>query len=193
MEHESGKVIMITSAMPNNGKSSIAFNLAVSIAQEQLINVVLIDADTVRHKLSTNLGLSDSEGLLEMLVNREGDNCGLPTNLPGLRFIPAGQAHDNATELLASANMSEVLDELTDPDTVVVVDNTPLLVSSEADAVSAHADYTIVVIEAGITSVDEVESALQILKKSGSTVSFIMNKLKSTGPTDGPDYYDEIY
>jgi len=191
--HEPGKVVMITSAMPDAGKSFLAFNLAVSIAQEQLINVVLIDADPVRHKLSTVLGVRDAEGLLEILKTRNIYNGALLTDLPGLRFVPAGQAHDNATELLASAHMSEVLATFTETDTVVVIDTTPLLISGEADAISVHADHTIVVVEAGNTSVDEIESALQILQKSGSSVSFILNKLKSLSQNGASDYYYDAY
>jgi capsular exopolysaccharide synthesis family protein len=190
---EPGKVVMITSAMPSAGKSFMAFNLAVSIAQEQLINVVLIDADPVRHKLSSVLGLRDAPGLLEILQNRNINNGALPTDLPGLRFVPAGKAHDNSTELLASAHMSEVLANFTENDTVAVIDTTPLLISGEADAISAHADHTIVMVEAGNTSVDEIESVLQILKKSGSSVNFILNKLKSVNFSDVPYYLYESY
>jgi receptor protein-tyrosine kinase len=190
---EQGKVVMITSAMPNAGKSFMAFNLAVSIAQEQLLNVVLIDADPVRHELSTVLGLRDAEGLIEILKTRNTHNGALPTDLPGLRFVPAGQAHDNATELLASAHMSEFLATLANTDTVAVIDTTPLLISGEADAISAHADHTIVMVEAGITSDDEIESTLQILKKSGSSVNFILNKLKSPSFSGAPKYYYDSY
>lgn len=190
---EPGKVVMITSAMPSAGKSFMAFNLAISIAQEQLINVVLIDADPVRHKLSTVLGLRDAEGLLDILNTRNIHNGALPTDLPGFRFVPAGQTRDNSTELLASAYMSEVLATFTEKDTVVVLDTTPLLVSGEADAISAHADHTIVIVEVGNTSVDEVESTLQILQKSGSSVNFILNKLKSLNFSGAPYYYYDSY
>jgi Mrp family chromosome partitioning ATPase len=74
-----------------------------------------------------------------------------------------------------------------------VIDTTPLLISGEADAISAHADHTIVMVEAGNTSVDEIESVLQILKKSGSSVNFILNKLKSVNFSDVPYYLYESY
>lgn len=190
---EPGKVVMITSAMPDAGKSFLAFNLAVSIAQEQLINVVLIDADTVRRKLSTTLGLRDSEGLLEILAARQIKAGPIPTDLPSLSFLPAGQVHSNATELLASAYLSEVLGKFIDTDTVVVIDTTPLLVSSEAHALAARADHNIVVVEAGVSSVDEIESSLQILQGSGSSIGFVMNKLMSASNNGPPDYYYEVY
>jgi Mrp family chromosome partitioning ATPase len=137
--------------------------------------------------------LGESEGLLEILATGNMNNGALLTDLPSLRFVPAGQTHDNATELLSSAYMSEVLATFKETDTVVVVDTAPLLISSEADAMSARADHTIVVVEAGNTSVDEIDSALQILQKSGSPVCFIMNKLKSLSQNGTSDYYYERY
>lgn len=184
----SGKSVMVTSAMPGAGKSFMAFNLAASIAQEQMVNVVLIDSDIVRHNLTTALELDDRDGLMEMLRGSV-DRCILETSLPGLRFIPAGQYCENATELLASDEMAGLAESLNDPDTIVIIDSTPLLVASEAGAVAAHADHVIIVVEAGNTSVDEIGTMLQMLEKFGSTVNFIMNKLKTQNQGGGKSHY----
>jgi len=193
LESDAGKVIMVSSAMPGAGKSFFAFNLAASIAREQLIEVVLIDADTVRHNLSTILNLDDREGLVEILMSGDVSAGILDTDLPGLRFVPSGLGSEDATELLASEYMSATLASLADTNTVVILDATPLLVSSEADAISAHVDHTIVVVEAGETSADEIDTVLQMLKKYGSPVSLIMNKLKSSSKVGASDYYSVQY
>jgi protein-tyrosine kinase len=190
---EAGKVIMVTSAMPGAGKSFTAFNLAVSIAQEQLVNVVLIDADTVRHNLSNLLGMSSREGLQDILVTGDVAIGTFDTDVPGLRFIPSGLARENATELLASEYMQDLLKNFSDPNTIVILDATPLLVSSEADALSAHADHIMLVIEAGKTSVDEIENMRQLLEKSTAQVSFILNKLRAMDGKSGQYYYYSSY
>ena len=192
-ESAAGKVVMVTSALPDAGKSFVAFNLAVSIAQEQLINVVLIDADTVRHHLSTILGMHEAEGLVEGLETGDIDSKAVSTDLPGLKFVPAGQSHRHAAELLASVYMSDALATYEKSDTVVIIDTAPLLVTSEADAMAAHANHTIVVIEAGQTSVDEIESVLHILSKSDSQVNFMLNKLKSISPSGSQYHYYDSY
>lgn len=192
-ESDAGKVVMISSAMPGAGKSFIAFNLAASIAMEKLIDVVLIDCDTVRHNLTTTLGLDESQGLVEILNSQNLETGVLDTDLPGLRFIPSGQDSGTATELLASEYMSDFLAALADKNTVVVLDSTPLLVSSEADAVSSHVDHTVLVVETGQTTVDEIDAMFQMLQKSGSAVSFVMNKLKSLAKKGTPDHYKFPY
>jgi len=184
-----GKQIMVTSAMPHAGKSFMAFNLAASIAQEQLINVVLIDADIVRCNLTELLGVSGRTGLVEALTSNDLDASVVETSLSGLSFIPSGKPHVNGTELLASNYMSGLLDALEDPDTVIVMDTTPLLVTSEADAVAAHVDHVIVVVEAGNTPVEDISRVIQMLEKSNSKISFIMNKVaKITKPGGAYDY-----
>ncbi len=186
---DAGRVLMVSSAMPGAGKSFLAFNLAASIAREKLIDVVLVDTDTVRHKLSTVLGLDDRQGLVEMLTSQDFNSGILNTDLPGLRFVPSGLDNDTATELLASEYMADVLSSLAAPNTVVVLDTTPLLVTSEADAVAAHVDHTVVVVESGETSADEIDIVKHMLEKSCSSVSFIMNKLKSVGNRGVTEHY----
>lgn len=190
---ERGKTIIVTSAMPGAGKSFMAFNLAVSIAREQLVNVVLIDADVVRQNLTSLLKLTEADGLLDILVSRKIDNGVMSTELPGLRFIPSGHRRDDGTELLASNYMAQVLGALGDPDTVVVIDTTPLLVSSEADAVSAHADHILIVVEAGGTSSEELEKVLQMVNKYDASVSFVMNKLSTHGSQSDAEHYSYSY
>ena len=188
-DSSSGKQIMVTSAMPHAGKSFMALNLAASIAQEQLINVVLIDADIVRCNLTELLGTKGRAGLIEALTSNDVDASLLETSLAGLRFIPSGKPHINGTELVASNYMSGLLDALEDPDTVIILDTTPLLVTSEADAMAAHVDHVIVVVEAGNTSVEDISRVIQMLDKSDAKVSFIMNKVARSGkPGTAYDY-----
>jgi len=192
-QSEARKVVMITSAVPGAGKSFMALNLAASIAQEQLVNVVLVDADTVRHNLTTLFGLDDRVGLIEALMSKGIDQELCETSLSGLHFLPSGRHHAHGTELLASAYMSNLLSEMEDPDTVIILDTTPLLVSSEADAIATHVDHVFVVVEAGDTLISEIESVLQMLDKSGSRISFIMNKLVRSNERGSSAYSSYYY
>ena len=91
---KSGHVVLVTSDLPGAGKSFVSLNLAVSIAQEQLTEVILIDADPLRRNLTVALGLEEQAGLLETLVdcNSHPADFVIPSDIPSLHFIPAGQS-----------------------------------------------------------------------------------------------------
>jgi Mrp family chromosome partitioning ATPase len=190
---DAGRVIMVTSGVAGAGKSFTAFNLAVSIARERLLNVVLVDADSVRRNLTISLGSQDREGLLEDLSDGGLKASTLQTDIPSLKFLPTGQSVHDATELLASPSMSNLLAQFDDPDTVVVVDATPLLISTEASAICRHADQVLIIVEAGVTSVDELEAMLKLFVKSDSNISFVMNKLTTSNHSGADHYYYANY
>jgi len=187
----SGNVIMITSDLPGAGKTFVSFNLAVSIAMEQLVRVILIDADPLRRSLTHALGQEARPGLMETLADVEvkPDQVTLDTELPNLRFIPCGQPTEYATELLASRRVTEALKAFDDPDTVVILDSAPLLLTSEAHALTERVDHTVVVIEAGRTTKSQVEMMLKRLSESSSSIGFMLNKAPISSKTKYQGYY----
>ncbi len=108
---------MIASAVPGEGKTFTSINLALSMRLEEDVTVVLVDGDVVNPRLSQILGAADARGLLDVIKDPSIalSSAILQTDVPGLSFLPAGHQDPNATELLASARMQEVVSQLGRP------------------------------------------------------------------------------
>ena len=109
-----GNLIMVTSSMPGEGKSFTAVNLALSMAMEMDHTVMLVDADVARPSIMKVLGLPPGPGLLDLLVDDklEMSQVLLRTNIENLTLLPSGSPHAQATELLASAAMTDLVDDM---------------------------------------------------------------------------------
>jgi len=108
------KLVMVTSAMPQEGKTFTAFNLALSMASEREIQVVLVDADPHRGKMLDILGLEKRPGLTDYLAGtvRHLQEVLLPTERENLWVLPPGGLRSQSTELLAGPRMTEFIAEL---------------------------------------------------------------------------------
>ena len=163
-----GNLIMITSAVPGEGKSFTAANLAMSIAMELDHTVLLVDADVARPTLPTLFDLPPSKGLLDVLVDPNTDlsQVMLRTNVEKLSILPSGSRHPHATELLASDAMANLLNELATrySDRVVIFDSPPLLVTTEARALASHMGQVVLVVRAERTTQAEVRHALSLIE-----------------------------
>lgn len=188
---KAGNLVMLTSDLPQAGKSFVALNLAASIAQEQMLSVLLIDADPLRRTLTTRFDAQERAGLMEALANADtaiGDLI-LPTDVPSLRFLPAGQPRIDATELIAGPRMTEVLRSFNDPNLVVLLDSPPLLITSEARVIAEHVNHSLVVVESGRSTASDIGQILQLLQGSPASVSLILNKTPAAGASRYHDYY----
>jgi Mrp family chromosome partitioning ATPase len=186
-----GNLVMITSDLPQAGKSFISVNLGASMAAEQMTRVLLVDADPVRHTLSSRLGIDARPGLLELLAG-EADHVGeviMRTDMPSLFVLPAGQPRGDATELLAGPRMAEILATFSDPNLVVVLDSPPLLVSSEGRVLADHVHHALVVVEAGRSVTSDVATVLDLLKGTAASVSLVLNKTPIPSTSRYKDYY----
>ncbi|MXI72533.1 AAA family ATPase, partial [Mycobacterium tuberculosis] len=105
---------LATTAVPGEGKTQTAINLAVSIAMELDHTVLLVEADVIRPSALDRMGVSVSKGLLDLLTAPQTDlsEVLLKTNIPKLTLLPAGTSSSRSTELLASAAMDALLEEL---------------------------------------------------------------------------------
>jgi receptor protein-tyrosine kinase len=108
---EQGRMVMVTSSLPNEGKTFISINLALSISLERDISVVLVDADVAKSHVSRLFGLDSEIGLLDAVRDEAADveSLILPTDIPKLSILPAGRPTEMATELLASFHMESVM------------------------------------------------------------------------------------
>jgi protein-tyrosine kinase len=174
-----GNLVMIASAVPGEGKTFTSLNLALSMRLEEDVTVLLVDGDVVNPRLSQILGADDSRGLLDVIKDPSIALASaiLPTSVPGLSFLPAGHQEPNATELLASARMSEVVAQLArqDPTRLVLFDSAPLLLTTESHALTQIAGQIVMVVRADQTPQHVVLEALEALAESKS-VSLILNQ-----------------
>lgn len=190
-----GKRVMVTSAFPGEGKSFCAVNLAMSIAAERDHKVILIDADVARPSLPRMLGIDPGTGLLEWLAADTPPDVAeivLPTNVDSLSVVRAGHRHEHATELLASGAMARLLDALTTryPDSILIFDTPPLLVTTEARVVASYMGQIVMVVEAGKTSRESVTEALSTIE-SCEVIGLVLNKaqkIESQGYYQGYGY-----
>ena len=144
--------LLVTSASQGEGKSTTAANLAVVFGQSDR-RVVLVDADLRRPHLHQLFGLRNTRGLTSLLVNREADAQATlrPTEFPNVSLVPAGASPSNAAELLASARMRDVLDELSGLADIVIVDSPPVLGVSDPIILAAAGGAALLVAKSGVT------------------------------------------
>jgi len=164
----SGNLIMVTSALPGEGKTFSAINLAMSIATELDCTVMLVDADVARPSVMNVLGLPASPGLLDLVAADSTDVAPflLKTNIDKLTILPSGTQHDRATELLASDAMTRLLDDMAQryPDRIIVFDSPPLLLTTEARVLASHMGQVVIVVRAEQTLQSDVTQALSLIE-----------------------------
>lgn len=172
-------LVMVASAVPGEGKTFTALNLALSMRLEEDVTVLLVDGDVVNPRLSQILGTDDARGLLDVIKDPSVSWAAaiLPTDVPGLSFLPAGHQDPNATELLASVRMSEVASQLArqDPSRLVLFDSAPLLLTTESQALTQIAGQILLVVRADDTPQHVVLEAVESLADSKS-VSLVLNQ-----------------
>ena len=189
---ERGNMIMVTSAFPGEGKTFTAANLAMSIAMELDSRVLLVDGDVANPALLPLLGLRESSGLMDVLVNPgvQLADVMLRTNVERLSILPAGKHHRRATELLSSEAMTRMIDEMATryPDRIVLWDAPPLLPTTESRVLAGHMGQIVVVVEADRTTHHSVKSALALLEDH-PVVMAMLNKARRTDVGSYYGYY----
>lgn len=173
-----GYLILIASAMPGEGKTFTALNLALSLAMEKDLKVLLVDGDVAKPQLTHVLGLTGSPGLLDALRQPDLDVESLirPTDVPALSFLPAGAGTEEATELLSGARMERTTEQLGEQGArIVVFDSPPLLQTTESPALARMAGQVVVVVRAESTPQPVVLDALKTLEGHPS-VSLVLNQ-----------------
>jgi exopolysaccharide/PEP-CTERM locus tyrosine autokinase len=174
-------LIMVTSALPGEGKTFMAINLAISIAMELDTTVLLVDADVARPAVPERLGLPQDAGLLDLLTHKDLDvsDVLMRTNIDRLTVLTAGTPHARATELLASEAMAGLIEELAGryPDRVLVFDAPPLLSSTESRVLATHMGQVVLVVEADRTPQASVKGALDTIEDC-PVVMTVLNKIE---------------
>jgi exopolysaccharide/PEP-CTERM locus tyrosine autokinase len=188
-----GNLLMVASAMPGEGKTFMSLNLAFSIAREKDLSVLLVDGDVAKPQISKLLGAGDEAGLLDVLRTPAMDveSVVLGTDVPNLYLLPAGRQGDNATELLTSQRMHEVLSRMSERFTsrIVVFDSPPLLLTAESQALAQELGQIVLVVRAGYTPQQAVLDAVAMLG-TNKPVSLVLNQSLKTPNSDYYYYYN---
>lgn len=188
-------LIMVSSSNPNEGKTFISINLALSIALEQDKTVLLVDADVLRPSINRELRFEPKTGLLEYLLGEVTDVSDViySTNIHNLKIIPSGEPHHLTNELLASNKMEQLAKELSSryPDRIVIFDCPPILGITETPVLSNLMGQAVIVVEESKTKIGDVKAAASMLNEE-MAIGIVMNKtLKSTKDLYG--YYGYGY
>ncbi|HLW85848.1 MAG TPA: polysaccharide biosynthesis tyrosine autokinase [Candidatus Sulfotelmatobacter sp.] len=181
------KVIMVTSALPQEGKSTTSINCAVVLAQKG-VRVLLVDCDLRRPSIHKTLGMGPRSGLSNVLTGSATLKQAItvaPT-LPNLDVLPAGTPPPNPAELLASPNMRDVLEELRQQYDHIVLDTPPTLSVTDAVVLSPRADAIVLVIRSGSTTKQALRRSRDILMQVNARVSGV---LLNAVDLSSPDYY----
>jgi capsular exopolysaccharide synthesis family protein len=181
------KTILITSALPREGKSTTSINTAIVLAQKGT-RVLLIDADLRRPSIHKTLGMGPRIGLSNVLTGGATLQQATvrSTLLPNLFILPAGTPPPNPSELLASAPMFDLLAEVREQYDHVVVDTPPTLSVTDAVVLSTRADAVVLVIRSAQTTKPALRRARDILAQVNARVAgVLMNAVN----LESPDYY----
>jgi protein-tyrosine kinase len=183
------RIIVVTSAVPGDGKTFTSINLAFSMALERDISILLIDSDVAKHHITDIFGLRQHKGLLDALTDEGLDPEALvvPTSSRGLSILPAGTRVDGTAELVSSNRMRQIVTALCarNPRRILLLDSPPLLITNEGRSLVKIAGQVVLVVRAGETPRHAVQAAIDMVdeKQAGGV---ILNQVK-VGFTEG--YY----
>jgi capsular exopolysaccharide synthesis family protein len=182
---EQSRLLVLTSATPDEGKSISASNLAVTLAQQQ-IPTLLVDADLRRGSLHERFATAREPGLSEVL---RGDSTlndamhelrleeyGIP-----LYFLAAGSFPPNPAELLGSDRMRRFCEEVRKRYRAIIFDAPPLNLFTDAATLGREADATLLITRAGVTEKEALEHAVAQLQRLGASGGVVLNDVHSNG------------
>lgn len=178
------QLITITSAGSDDGKSLVAANLAITMAQSEQ-RVILVDCDLRRPALHTLFGVSNDIGLTSMLFANEDDAPPLQaTGVPGLHLLASGPLPPRPADILGSRRMGEILQGLRGLADVIIIDTPPVLAVSDAVVLAPRIDGVILVMQAGRTRREPAKQARIMLEKAKAyIVGVVLNDAEMTQST----------
>ena len=195
------KTILVTSGLPQEGKSFVSTNLAVSLARNKNARVLLIDGDMRRYTVHQVLGCDADPGLADFLANRmsltqvlqrcdpalsKGVTHGTAVSLPPLAVISGGNGGDKAADLSSNKHFEELIQTLSPLFDWIIVDSSPVLPVSDAVNLSRFCDGVLLVARSGVTEYENAQRTLAELKNA-HLLGFVLNGASS--PTHRGEYY----
>ncbi len=161
-----GRRILICSAQANEGKTFCAVNLALSMANERDIEVLLIDGDFAKPTVLSTLGIEGPVGLMDALADPDIDveTLVIKTDVGNLSVLPSGKYTNEATELIAADRTRTIIERLSArPNRIILFDSPPALAASPASVLAYHVGQVLLVVRADKTAEAELRDAVLLL------------------------------
>ena len=178
MPEEKRRSVLICSAQPDEGKTFCAVNLAVSLAGEKEVEVLLVDGDFSKPEVLSILGIEGGPGLIDALADSSIDpeTLVIGTDIEGLSVLPAGRQVNDVTELLSSERTRAVLASLAGASRrrLVIFDSPPALAASPAAVLASHVGQIVMVVRADRTTEADLKEAVGLLNAC-EDISLILN------------------
>ena len=185
--------VLLSSPHPGEGKTFCATNLAIALAGERDIEVVLVDADFGKPSIMKNFGLEPRKGFMDVLRDPAAmvETYVVTTDIPGLHLLPAGERSGSDAEYLASERTWEVLSRLSRgaPNRFLIFDSPPALAASPAAELAKHVGQILLVARADRTAKAALEDAIDLLSACDD-IRLLLNDttFNATGRTFGRYY-----
>ncbi|MBU5443476.1 CpsD/CapB family tyrosine-protein kinase [Paenibacillus sp. MSJ-34] len=186
------RTLLITSAVPGEGKTTTAANLAVSYAHEGK-KVLLVDADLRKPSLHLMFGQTNLYGLTNLLTNERPDQEAIRESyIPNLSLVPSGTIPPNPAEILSSSRLDSLLEEWKRQFDIVIFDSPPTLAITDGLVVATRCDGVILVVQAGKVKLEQVRKAKMNLELVKSTVLGVVlnNVRRSKAAQASLQYYE---
>jgi capsular exopolysaccharide synthesis family protein len=200
------KSILVSSGLPQEGKSFVTANLAIALARHKANRVLLIDGDMRRATLHKLLGcpqgpglteyLSGTASIIDVIQRPKPSEAGhpLPAGLASLSFIPAGTQHEKAADLSGNSRFGDLLAAAAPHFDWIVVDSSPVNLVSDGVNLARSCDAVLLVARGGVTKYEIAQRAVSELKAS-KIIGFVLNAVKDppvAGGYYGYDGYDKV-
>ncbi len=185
------KTLVLTSATPEEGKSTITANLGVAMAMVGK-RVIILDADLRNPTQHKFFDASNNIGLTSLLINEnlKLEDALAKTGIENLSLLPSGPLPPNPAELLVSKKMRNFFVYLRQEYDMILVDSPPIIAVSDASVLASYLDGVILVVAAGQVTKDEVQIAKeQLMKVKANLLGAVLNKV----PLNGRGYYYYYY
>ena len=169
------QTLVVTSANPGEGKSTVSGNLALVLAQGES-KVLLVDCDMRRPSVHKKFRISNTYGISDLLVgNKKMESVAHKYN-DNLTIVPSGKIPPNPAEMLGSKAMTAFLEEMKKHFDYIVLDTPPLQAVADAQILSTKVDGSLLVVRAGVTKKDAVHNAVSIINKvNGNIIGTVLN------------------
>jgi capsular exopolysaccharide synthesis family protein len=176
------KTLVVTSAAPDEGKSTTVANLAVTLAQGGR-RTILVDCDLRRPSLHKLFDLQAEPGLTNIMLEDGGEAALQETGVEGLRLLASGPKPPNPADMLGAQKLDKIIESLTEEADIILFDAPPVIAVTDAAVLGAKVDGVLLVISAGKTKRDHAQRAKELLEKANVRIigATLTNAPKDSG------------
>ncbi len=173
------RVIVVTSSVPGEGKSTTSGNLAIALAQSGN-SVLLVDCDMRKPSIHKKFKISNAAGTAELLLRKKSFEEVANNYNENLTIITAGKIPPNPSEMLASRAMTAFIEEMKKEFKYIILDTPPLQAVTDAQVLSTKADGVLLVVRAGSTKREMVFNSVDLIKKvQGKVIGTVLNGVEN--------------